>query len=267
MDLIIKSRRQALGQHFLVNPRITDKIIRCISPQRDETILEIGSGKGVLTVPLSEKAHRVIAVETDAGLVEKLKPLLPGNVDLINRDILDINFENLLSPQEIKVAGNLPYSISTRILFKILDNIEFFKECHFLLQKEVAERITASSGSKTYAPISICIQNRYVVRIQFIVSPGNFSPPPKVQSAFISMNKRKQPLSAVALSRNFRPFLYRCFQHRRKTLANNLKAMGISPDQTEGALRAAELPMSIRPEKVDLEHFVKLFQLLPLEPD
>lgn len=211
---------------------------------------------------MAEKAGRVIAVETDACLIKELRQKLPGNVSLIHEDILNVNFAALLPAQEIKVAGNLPYAISAPILFKILDHTVFFKECHFLLQKEVAERIAACPGSKTYAPISIFFQNDYSVQVQFFVRPGSFSPPPKVQSAFISMKKRTQPLFTGANSANFRHFLNRCFQHRRKTLANNLKAMGISSDKTSDSLQNAGLPLAVRPEKVDLEHFFKLYRIL-----
>ncbi len=262
--MIFKSRRQTLGQHFLVNPRIIDKIVECISPQTDDTILEIGPGKGVLTLPLSKKAGRVLAIETDDRLVSELEPQLPNNVKLIHQDILDIDFHKLLPGEAVKAAGNLPYSISSPILFKILDNAESFKECHFLLQKEVAARIAASPGTKVFAPISMFVQNIYSIKIQFRVNPGSFSPPPKVQSSFISMRTRPKPQFPEAVSPDFQHFCRLCFQHRRKTLANNLKAMGLSAVEVENSLKKAGLLLSIRPEKVNLEQFVKLYKILGL---
>ena len=260
--MIFKSRRQTLGQHFLVNPRIIDKIVACISPQPDETILEIGPGKGVLTLPLSKKTGRVLAVETDARLVSELEPKLPKNVKLIHQDILDIDFPKLLRGEAVKAAGNLPYSISSPILFKILTYAEYFKECHFLLQKEVAARIAASPGTKVFAPISMFTQNLYSTTIQFRVNPGSFSPPPKVQSSFISLKKRPEPQFQEAVSPDFQHFCRLCFQHRRKTLANNLKAMGLSAIKVENSLIEAGLSLSIRPEKVTLENFVELYKIL-----
>lgn len=256
-----------MGQHFLVNPRIRDKIIRCISPEGEDVILEIGAGRGELTFPLAEKAGRVVAVEADSTLARKLKERSPDNVQIINRDILELDFENLIPADKTKAAGNLPYSISSPILFKILAHSRFFTECHFLLQKEVAERLAAVPGSKAYAPVSAFLQNIYSIQIQFFLSPGNFSPPPKVHSAFVSLIKRKCPLFPEAGSRRFQNFLNRAFQHRRKTLVNNLKAMGVPPDKSIPVLRDAGLPPAIRPEKVSLECFVKLFKILQPFPD
>jgi 16S rRNA (adenine1518-N6/adenine1519-N6)-dimethyltransferase len=204
----------------------------------------------------------VIAVETDTALASELKERAPENVDVIPRSILEIDFDGLVPSENIKVAGNLPYSISGPILFKVMDNFRFFRECYFLLQKEVADRLASGPGTKAFAPLSALIQNIYSVQIRFIVSPGNFSPPPKVQSAFISMHKREQVLFPEALSPHFRIFLTRCFQHRRKTLANNLKAMGTPAARAEHALKEAGLPAGIRPEKVALTHFVKLYQFI-----
>jgi 16S rRNA (adenine1518-N6/adenine1519-N6)-dimethyltransferase len=254
-----KSSRKALGQHFLVNPDILKKIIDCISPQKKDLIIEIGPGKGSLTFLLAEKAGKVIAIEKDASLIPVLNQNKPSNVEIRQEDVLKTNFNHLAEPGTTKCVGNLPYSISSQILFKLLKEHRFINECHFMLQKEVAQRVCASPGSKKYAPISILIQNLFSARLRFHLSPGSFVPPPKVKSSMVTLRTRKQPVYPFFQTKSFKSFIKKAFSHRRKQLKNNLKLMGLTPDQIQRGLKECGLNLNIRAEKVSLHGFASLY--------
>lgn len=254
-----KNLRKALGQHFIVNPNILKKIIDCIAPQEKDLIIEIGAGTGSLTFLLAEKAGQVIAVEKDESLISLLKKNKPPNLELCQEDVLKINFNQMAKPGTTKLIGNLPYSISSQILFKVLEENDFIKECHFMLQKEVAERVCASSGSKKYAPISILLQNSFHTKIQFLLSPGSFVPPPKVKSALVTLRKRCRPIHPFFKTKQFKNFIKKAFSQRRKKLKNNLKTMGFTPDQIRKSFHDCGLNLHIRAEKVSLDDFAALY--------
>jgi 16S rRNA (adenine1518-N6/adenine1519-N6)-dimethyltransferase len=156
-------------------------------------------------------------------------------------------------------VGNLPYVISSQILIKVLDEKALLDGCVFLLQKEVAERISSQPGAKSYAPLSIRFQNDFQVRLCFTVKPESFSPPPKVNSALISLEKRTQPLFSVSDDKSFSEFLKTAFRHRRKTLFNNLLLAGHARSQLEPILYELEIPKTVRPEQLKLSAYVDLF--------
>jgi 16S rRNA (adenine1518-N6/adenine1519-N6)-dimethyltransferase len=262
-----RTKRKSLGQHFLHDPNVLGNIVREIHPDKDDVFIEIGAGKGALTVPLAEKAGRIYAIEKDRDLLPELKKKLPANVVLVNIDVLRIYFrelvaEDLKANRVIKLAANLPYSISSQVLFKVLDEKELFEECTFLVQKEVADRISAGAGSKRFAPISILFQRDFDVRPCFVVEPGSFSPPPKVRSTLIQFKRRKQPLFELQDETAFRMFLKSGFQHRRKTLLNNLLMAGISDSLLERAFDELGIEKKVRPEDIDPERFAELFNFL-----
>ena len=258
-----RSRRHALGQHYLHNPRIIAKIIECISPEENDMIIEIGAGKGVLTEPLIEKAGNVIAIEKDPALIPHLKRIKKKNLDILQKDILELDLQSI-TKRKTKWVGNLPYSLSSRILFKVLTEKENIAECHFLLQKEVAERICAAPGSKKFAPLSIFIQNHFQCRLRFTIAPGSFSPPPKVDSTFISLLKRKQARYPIESERRFQDFVHTAFQQRRKKITNNLKLLNLPYSEIEKALLECSIDGGLRPEQISLSQYVHLFhQLLP----
>lgn len=261
------TKRKALGQHFLTSRPILQKIIAVIDPREDDLILEIGPGRGVLTFPLAERCARLIAVEKDPALIPRLLEKKRDNVVILEQDILQTDLREILqrepcSPGITKVVGNLPYSISSPLLFKILDEKELFSVCVFLLQKEVAERIAAGPGSKKYAPLSIFFQLDFEVRLHFEVAPGAFSPPPRVRSALISLKKRASPLFAIEDPERFRRFLRAAFAERRKTLVNNLKKLSLSTDAVKRALGGMSFDDNVRAEQVAIGRFVELFELL-----
>ncbi len=262
-----RTRRQALGQHFLNDPHVLRKIVRQIDPDKDDVFIEIGAGEGALTLPLAEKAGRIYAIEKDRKLLPVLQKRLPSNVVIVRADVLRIRFrelvtENLFDDKMIKLVGNLPYSISSPVLFRVLDEKKLFEECTFLLQKEVADRISAGPGSKKYAPISILFQRDFDVRLCFVVEPGSFSPPPKVRSALIQLKRRLRPLFELSDEEGFRLFLKTAFRHRRKTLFNNCLMAGISDTLLVSAFDELGFEKKVRPEHIAPERFAELFIFL-----
>jgi len=254
-----KYSRKALGQHFLTNPIILKKITNCISPQKRDLIIEVGAGRGSLTFLLTDKAGQVIAIEKDESLIPFLEKNKPPNLEIRNEDVLKINFNHITVPGKTKLVGNLPYSISSQILFKLLQEHEAVEECHFMLQKEVAQRVCASSGTKKYAPISILLQNIFSPKIQFFLSPGSFVPPPEVKSALITLKKRKKPFYPFFLTKRFKKFIKQAFSQRRKKLKNNLKNMGFNPQQIKNSFQECSLNPHIRAEKVTIHDFADLY--------
>jgi 16S rRNA (adenine1518-N6/adenine1519-N6)-dimethyltransferase len=262
-----QSKTKALGQHFLKDKSVLRKIISVISPGKNDLLIEIGAGKGILTFPLAEEAYRVIAIERDKTLIPELKARSPFNLKIIEADVLTLRFSDLVESQkkpegQVKLVGNLPYVISSQILVKVLDEKNIFDSCVFLLQKEVAERISSEPGTKAYAPLSIRFQNDFQVRLCFGVRPESFSPPPKVVSALISLNKRPRPLFPIADDNAFSKFLKAAFRHRRKTLLNNLLLAGYTRSQIEPIFRKLEMPRVVRPEQLRLSEYVDLFNFL-----
>ena len=262
-----RTKRKALGQHFLHDSHVLKKILRQIAPVKDDVCIEIGAGKGALTRPLAERAGKVYAIEKDKMLLSLLQKKLPPNVIIINADVLKIRFrelvaEDLSANKRIKLVGNLPYSISSPVLFKVLEEKALFEECTFLLQKEVADRIAAEPGSKKFAPISILFQRDFEIQLCFVVEPGSFSPPPKVRSTLIQLQKRKKPLFELPDETEFRQFLKSAFRHRRKTLFNNLCMAGMNNALLDEAFNEFSLDKKVRPEHMTSEQFAELFNFL-----
>ncbi|MBM3306522.1 MAG: ribosomal RNA small subunit methyltransferase A, partial [Candidatus Aminicenantes bacterium] len=256
-----KSRRHALGQHFLANPGVLRKIVDAIGPRPGDVIVEVGAGRGVLTAALAAKAGRIIALEKDARLVPALREAMPPNVEIVYADVLKADFREMresASAPSFRLVGNIPYSISSPLLFKVLDEREAFSDCVFLLQKEVAERVTAGPGSKSYAPLGILLRNTFEARIAFTVAPGSFSPPPKVQSALLVLRRRPAPLHPGAADEPFRAFLRAAFAERRKLLWNNL-ARQATPAALTAAYGSLGLARKARAEELAPAQLFALF--------
>jgi len=261
------SKTKALGQHFLRDRSVLQRILKVVSPDKEDLIIEIGAGKGVLTFPLAAAADRVIAVERDTSLISELKAKGRTNLRILEADVLTIRFTDIVTSEmkprrKVKVVGNLPYVISSQILIKILEEKEVVDRCVFLLQKEVAERITAQPGTKSYSPLSIRFQNAFKVQLCFIVKPESFSPPPKVKSALVSFAKRDQPLHLLSDEPSFSQFLKLAFRHRRKTLFNNLLMAGYPRDLLETTIRELRIDQNARPEQLSLTDHVSVFNFV-----
>jgi 16S rRNA (adenine1518-N6/adenine1519-N6)-dimethyltransferase len=250
-----KSRRHALGQHFLRDPNILNKIAAAVRVTPGETVLEIGAGKGPLTLALARAGAKIVAVEIDAALAASLKAEKMEGVTIVEGDVLHLDWAALMKEHSaatgpFAVAGNLPYSISSPILFRVLDLKNAISRAVFLLQREVAERITAGPGSKDYAPLGILLQLHFETKILFRLHPGSFTPPPKVESAVLSLTKRERPLVAVADEAGFRKFLFAAFAQRRKTLSNNRAAAGFPAEEIVRILAGLDLGKTVRAEQI-----------------
>ncbi len=257
------SKRKRLGQHFLKNPYVIRKMIHYINPQPSEIIIEIGAGKGALTFPLAQRAEKVIAIEKDKKFIPYLKERGFPNLEILEGDILRLDFKDLIPPnKKVKIVGNLPYSISSPILFKIYNQKELIPECYFLLQKEVAERVCALPNTKSFAPISILFQIFFITRIIFYVSRKSFSPSPKVDSAFINLKKREKPLFEIESESKFIYFLKGIFRERRKILINNLKRMKYPDDKINEIFKKLKLDYFVRTEDLDISQIVEMYNIL-----
>ncbi|MGQ9470755.1 MAG: 16S rRNA (adenine(1518)-N(6)/adenine(1519)-N(6))-dimethyltransferase RsmA [Candidatus Aminicenantales bacterium] len=261
------TKRKALGQHFLHSQGALEKILKVIAPGPSDLIIEIGAGRGALTFFLTERAAEVVAVEKDPNLVFYLTKVPRPNLHIIKGDILRLDWKNLLTPfqpwkGEVKLVGNLPYSISSPILFKLLEYRDIFPFVVFLLQKELAARLCSQPGSKDYGSLSVLFYIFYEKKVEKTFPPSVFSPPPKVESALVSLRRRAQPVFPVKNLAEFQEFLRACFRHRRKTLLNNLERMGYEEKFIIQALAMNRLAPTARPEEVDgvtLHHLFNYF--------
>ena len=259
-----KSRRHALGQHFLANPGVLRKIVAAVDPRPGDVVVEVGAGRGALTSLLAERAGRVIALEKDERLVPALKETLPANVEVVHGDILRTELRDILKSAgvaSLRLAGNIPYSISSPLLFRVLDERDIVSDAVFLVQKEVAERVTAGPGTKSYAPLGILLRNEFEARVAFTVAPGSFSPPPKVQSALLVLERRASPLHPGAADEPFRAFLREAFAERRKMLRKSL-ARRSGPAAVEAAYAALGIAPGARAEELGPEALFALFRAL-----
>jgi 16S rRNA (adenine1518-N6/adenine1519-N6)-dimethyltransferase len=261
---MLKSRRQALGQHFLANQGVLRKIVGAIDPGPGDVIVEIGPGKGTLTRELAAGARRVVAIEKDERLIPGLRGAMPPNVEIVHGDILRTDLGGIARAAgvpSLRLVGNVPYSISSPLLFQVLDERDVLRDCVFLLQKEVAERVTAGPGSKSYAPLGILLQNEFVARIAFTVAPGSFSPPPKVQSALLVLARRASPLHPGVAEEPYRAFLRAAFAERRKMLWKNLSRRA-TPAALAASYAALGLSRNARAEDMAPDALFSLFNKL-----
>ncbi|HUU51371.1 MAG TPA: 16S rRNA (adenine(1518)-N(6)/adenine(1519)-N(6))-dimethyltransferase RsmA, partial [Nitrospinota bacterium] len=215
--------KKSYGQNFLVDDFIQQKIIDCASLNKDDIVLEIGAGLGALTLPLAKRVKEVIAIESDKRLFDVLSVILKGNknVELICQDALNFDYTSLKKPY--KVVSNLPYSISTQIMIKLLGYNGKITEMILMFQKEIAERINASHGTRNYGFLSIIAQYHTDIDICFSVKKDSFFPMPKVDSSVIKLSFLKRPKVLVRDEKLFFNLVKASLSYKRKTLRNNLK--------------------------------------------
>jgi 16S rRNA (adenine1518-N6/adenine1519-N6)-dimethyltransferase len=209
--------RKKWGQNFLIDPNIISKIISVLNPEKNHTILEIGPGRGALTKKMANLNLKISAVEIDPMLCEYLRQQKIDDIKIYNEDIL--KFDCSIMPDNYLVIGNLPYNISTPILFKFMENIRW-KKMVVMLQKEVAERIVSKHGNKKYGRISIMMQSFFDIDLKFNVSKTVFKPQPKITSSILLIKPKKN--SSINYQ-NLKIVVENAFKHRRKKLAHNLK--------------------------------------------
>jgi 16S rRNA (adenine1518-N6/adenine1519-N6)-dimethyltransferase len=253
--------RKRFGQHFL-EPVWADKVVAAIAPLREDVVLEIGPGPGILTLRLAPKVARLVAIEIDRDLIAALAPRLPSNASIIAGDVLDVDLDDAVPPDTtaIRIAGNLPYNISSPILFRILEleSRRRVKDATFLLQREVADRICAKPNTAEYGVLSVLIQWRAAVDRLLVLPPGAFRPPPDVRSALVRLTFRPPPFE-LADAALFQQMVRSMFTQRRKTLTNALRAFatGINTDARDVLAMAAIDPRR-RPETLEVIEIARL---------
>jgi 16S rRNA (adenine1518-N6/adenine1519-N6)-dimethyltransferase len=269
--------KKGLGQHFLLHPHQARRIVAALDPTEEETVVEIGAGLGALTGFLAAAAHRVIALERDADLArflaEELFRQTPG-VEVICQDVLKFDFRRAsqAAGRPLAVVGNLPYQITSPLLFTLIGEASAISRAVLMMQQEVGARLLASPGTKDYGILSVLGQYYFQVARLFTLSPGNFFPPPQVDSVVV----RLQPETPVPAAREVE-VLHRlvktAFGHRRKTLTNTLvsqaAAFGLTPAQMRARLAELDIDPQRRGETLSLSEFVELSNKvadLSLEP-
>lgn len=251
--------RKRFGQHFLRDENIIARLVRAIAPAAGDTLAEIGPGEGVLTAPLLQRCGRLLAIELDRDLAASLAERLghPPHLEIIQADVLKVDLARL-HDGPLRVVGNLPYNISTPVLFHLLSSTARITDMHFMLQKEVVDRLVAEPGSRAYGRLSVMA--RFHCRSMqhlFDVPPGAFWPPPKVDSAVIRMIPEALDATRQALAEPLAAVVRQAFGMRRKTLRNALRAL-----LDEAALEAAGVSPAARAEVLSLEDFLALAEQL-----
>lgn len=247
--------KKRFGQHFLHERGVIERLLRAIDPHPGERIVEIGPGEGAVTIPLLARVGTLTAIELDRDLPARLRAAAEGvgQLEIVEADALTVDISALARGEPIRLVGNLPYNISTPLLFHALEHAPAIRDMHFMLQKEVVDRMAADAGSKVYGRLSVMLQARCRVEYLFKVPPGAFRPPPKVDSAIV----RLVPLSAAEVKYSDHAALERVVRHafaqRRKTLHNALS--GVADDDT---MRRAGIDPKARAEDVEVSGFVAL---------
>ena len=251
-----------LGQHFLIDQNIVRKIVGAAELSPEDTVLEIGPGRGILTDALSRAARRVVAIEIDPELHGLLQARQAEwtNVELICADALNYPFETL--PSGVVVA-NLPYYISTPLLFKFLEHRRRFLRLVLMVQDEVADRLAAKSGDSDYGVLSVMMQFSAEIKKAFKVSANCFRPRPEVGSAVVVLRPRSEALLSPDEASRFTAVVKAAFAHRRKTLVNSLRDEGYDTRIATDAVAAMQLGSTVRAETLTLEQFMELARRLP----
>jgi 16S rRNA (adenine1518-N6/adenine1519-N6)-dimethyltransferase len=250
--------RKRFGQHFLHDPGVIRRIVAAIGPQPGDRLVEIGPGAGAITFELLRAVGRLDAVELDRDLVEPLRERSRGIGELVvhGADALRFDFCALATGgAKVRLVGNLPYNISTPLLFHLLDQSHCIRDMHFMLQKEVVERMAAGPGGKDYGRLSVMLQARCTVIPLFAIGPGAFRPPPKVDSAIVRLVPLAQPPD-IADQAVFARLVAAAFAQRRKTLRNGLKGL-LSAE----AIAGLGIDPGARAEQLALDDFVRLANL------
>jgi 16S rRNA (adenine1518-N6/adenine1519-N6)-dimethyltransferase len=250
--------RKRFGQNFLHDQGVIEHILACIDPRPGQRLVEIGPGQGALTRGLLQRVGELDAIELDRDLLAPLErscaPL--GSLHLHNADALKFDFRSLRTDdRRLRLVGNLPYNISTPLLFHLLGQADAVEDMHFMLQKEVVARMAAAPGSKTYGRLSVMLQVSCEVTSLFDIGPEAFDPPPRVDSSVVRLRPLPHPLVAADRMDSFGNLVGAAFAHRRKTLRNNLKGM-LDGDQ----IGALGIDPGVRTESLSLHDLVRLHQ-------
>jgi 16S rRNA (adenine1518-N6/adenine1519-N6)-dimethyltransferase len=256
--------KKSLGQHFLHDANIARNIVRAFDPQVEDVVLEIGSGPGVLTSLLAEHGCRLVAVDVDARAVAVLREQFPPgkypHVRVMQADVLALDLHALAAEHgaALRMIGNLPYNITSQILFHMFDRHAAVRDAMFMMQREVAERIMAPANCKEYGILSVITQVHASVRRCFNVSPNVFTPRPRVWSTVLHLRMHDTGLAQIRNYSFFRKLVKATFGQRRKTISNSLKQLGIMP----GDAGDAAAFLTLRPEQLTVKDFITLGNLI-----
>jgi 16S rRNA (adenine1518-N6/adenine1519-N6)-dimethyltransferase len=249
----MQKHKKRLGQHFLHDKNIINKIISNLKINIKDIFIEIGPGEGALTTPLLEEAGSIILIEKDRDLI----PILENKynhrkVKIVNQDILKCELSNLIK-ENTRIVGNLPYNISTEIIFRLLPFSKDIKDLHFMLQKEVVDRIVAAPGTKIYGRLSVMTQVYFTVKKLFNISPNVFIPKPKVDSAYIRLVPKNYIFDSLEHEQKFKGIVNTVFSARRKMIKTSLK--GIIDSQS---LQKISIEPNSRPETLSVQNYIDI---------
>jgi 16S rRNA (adenine1518-N6/adenine1519-N6)-dimethyltransferase len=248
--------KKKFGQNFLKDAAIIHSIIQSINPLPNDLLIEIGPGLGALTKPLLEKTNRLLAIELDRDIVSWMKnEYSKKNITIFNEDVLNFNFNQF--DQKIRIVGNLPYNISTPILFKCIDNILNIKDLHFMLQKEVVDRMVAIPSSPEYGRLSVMLQYYFAMEHLVNVPKESFEPEPKVESSFVRLIPYEQYPFIANNIEQFARIVKEAFSQRRKTIRNTLKSF-----ISENDFEKIGINPQLRAENLSVSDFVKISNYL-----
>ena len=240
--------RKRFGQNFLIDDQVVNRIVATISPKKNDNIVEIGPGKGALTFPLLEHLDYLSVIEIDRDLISLLKSKKQEKLIIYEADAL--TFDYGVISNNLRIVGNLPYNISSPLLFHLLSSKNQITDMTFMLQKEVVDRIVAKHGSKTYGRLSVMMQTFFEVELMFTVPKESFDPKPKIESAILYLKTRTKPLTEN--TKLLEKIVKVSFSQRRKTLKNCLKSI-LNQEQTE-------IDLSQRAEMLSVENFITLMK-------
>lgn len=248
--------KKHLGQHFLHERGIIDKIVQAVDPKPGDRLVEIGPGQGAITFPLLDRHGELTVIEFDRDLIFPLTEAARahGTLEVIHRDVLSVDFTALTGGEgQIRLVGNLPYNLSSPILFHALEHAAAIRDMHFMLQKEVVDRMAAGPGSKVYGRLGVMLQAYCHVTPLFNVPPGAFRPPPKVDSAVVRLVPRAPETIGIIDPEKYSAVVRDAFGQRRKTLRNALSKLCDA-----AAIEAAGVRPDARAEQIEVADFVRL---------
>jgi 16S rRNA (adenine1518-N6/adenine1519-N6)-dimethyltransferase len=257
-----------LGQNFLVDAQAIERIAASLGNLSSRTVVEIGSGAGAITGALAARAAHVLAIELDGDLAAHLRGEFPGSrVTVIQQDVLDFDFAaaSAFAGERLRVFGNLPYYITSQILLKLADSHASLDRAVLMVQREVADRVTADPGSRNYGLLSVTVQMYGPAERLFTLPPASFSPPPDVHSTVFRWKFAPRFAALAVDESSFLRLVRTAFAQKRKTLANNLRAAGISPEAVSAALANAAINPQARAESLSIEAFAALWHSLEAE--